>query len=631
MPAEYRMETASTRLPSVVARWAMGAALTATFLAVSAHAGSAAPQPASTPVPGSLPLSTSDYSTDTVLVKFRKSASRAGKASGIQAIRGQELPGRLNSIGVSVLRVPRGTVAQALRGLRSMGDVEYAEPNYAAVIADAVPNDPDLPLQWPLYSIQAYSAWGITTGTTGVTIAIVDTGVDATHPDLAGKTVAGYDIWNNDSDPADDNGHGTHVAGIAAATANNNMGMAGISWGARIMPVKVMTAGGGGNYDSITAGLLWAVDHGASIVNMSVGGTYNSQTLAEAVQYAAAHNVIVVGAAGNTGKGEAWYPAAYPEVIAVASTDPDGQRSSFSTFGDWVDVAAPGRDIYSTVPSGSCMFCSGTGYRYLTGTSMAAPHVAGLAAILAGIPRFDTPAKIREAIESTALDLGATGQDPYYGNGLIQAYSTVQYGLPSPTPTATPAPTLGISSLLSPGPSTELPLTRPKLKWTQVRKATAYRVEISTTESFVSTEQAAVVNSRTRTYTPASLPAIRHYWRVRAESEDGTVGAWSPVWSFVIDTSAPAAPMPESPTNTGSTGKPSVFTWSPSVGASAYEIQLSERPVYYQRGIKRTQVTGTSWAINSLRAGRQYYWWVRARDAAGNWSPWSAVWSIHIQ
>jgi serine protease len=232
----------------------------------------------------------------------------------------------------------------------------------------------------------------------------------------------GWDFVNHDHEPQDDHGHGTHVAGIAAAASDNGAGIAGISWGARIMPLKVLDSGGNGTDSDLAAALVFAADHGARVINLSLGGGAAS-VMESAVNYAHSRGAIVIAAAGNSSGQGVLYPAAYAKAMAVAATDAGNHRASFSSYGPEVDIAAPGIGIYSThwTPG------SGGTYAYLSGTSMATPHVAGAAALLASLPQFDTPDRLRLALESTALDLGPICRDVYYGAGVVQAYAALQY------------------------------------------------------------------------------------------------------------------------------------------------------------------------------------------------------------
>ena len=268
-----------------------------------------------------------------------------------------------------VVDVAGKDVARAAQLLQASPLVEYAEPDYV-VRADAItPNDPSYSGQWGPVAMQAPAAWSISTGSSSVVIAIIDTGVDLPNLEFAGKIVTGCDFVNRDDSAQDDHGHGTHVAGIAAALGNNGSHMAGISWGARIMPLKVLSSSGRGSDSGVSAAIIYAADHGAKIINLSLGGPGFTWTQERAVNYAVARGVVVVASAGNNGNSTPNYPAAYANALAVAATTPSNQRASFSNFGSYVDLAAPGYDILS--------LRVGTGSVRYDGTSMASPHVAG--------------------------------------------------------------------------------------------------------------------------------------------------------------------------------------------------------------------------------------------------------------
>lgn len=383
-----------------------------------------------------------------VLVRFRKQASKESMEQCIRSVNASIIS-NIEELNAFVLSVPEGWIAESIFHLEACSELRYAEPNYLVQMTDVIPSDPGWGSQYGLTRIRAPQGWEMSTGSSSVTIAIVDTGIDLTHPDLAGKLAGGIDIVNGDSTPQDDNGHGTHVAGIAAALSNNGAGVAGVSWGARLMPIKVLNAAGNGTYAGVADGIIWAADHGAQIINLSLGGSNSSQVLQDAVDYAVSQGVIIVAASGNTGSNFVLYPAHYSNVIAVAATDSSNARASFSNYGPEVDLSAPGASIYSTVPGG---------YGYLNGTSMATPYVSGLAAILFGIPGNGSAAAITQQMESSALDLGLSGWDEFYGYGLIQMDAAIGIVLQVPTQTVTFTVT-SISPALSqtPGGGPSLP------------------------------------------------------------------------------------------------------------------------------------------------------------------------------
>jgi thermitase len=232
---------------------------------------------------------------------------------------------------------------------------------------------------------------------------------------LSGKVVRGYDYVDNDWDPYDGNGHGTHAAGIAAAITNNTRGIAGMAPDAKIYAVRVLDDSGSGTLQNVANGIIHAADNGADVISLSLGSPNDSITLKEAVDYAWNKGVVVVAAAGNDGSSQPAYPAYYSNAIAVAATDSDESKASFSNYGSWVDVAAPGVNIYSTYTDSS--------YASLSGTSMATPHVAGLAGLLDAQGR--SASEIRATIENTADPISGTGT--YWSKGRINAYRAVNY------------------------------------------------------------------------------------------------------------------------------------------------------------------------------------------------------------
>lgn len=361
-----------------------------------------------------------------------------------------------NRLGIYRVRVEAGQELQMAAALNVQPTVLYAEPDYLFHMVAPVTTTPNDGLygdyQWNLRHIHADDAWDITTGSDSVTIAIVDTGVDLTHPDLASKIVSGWDTINNDNDPSDDNGHGTHVASIAAAASNNGTGIAGVSWGGQIMPIKVLDSTGNGSSSDIAQGIEWAVDHGAHIINMSLGGNSFSSSLLNAVNYAYNHDVLVVAASGNSFQSgnPTTYPAAYEHVLGVAATDDSDHHARYSNSGNYVDVAAPGGDPDSnTDPNdhhwilGAYWRGSGSNYAWLSGTSQATPHVAGLAALLLSLDASLTPDELTTVITDTALDTLTLGWDEFSGYGRIDvaaAVDAISQPEPTNTPTVTPTP-----------------------------------------------------------------------------------------------------------------------------------------------------------------------------------------------
>jgi serine protease len=300
---------------------------------------------------------------------------------------------------------------------------EFIEPNYIYQAFEA-PNDPDYDKQWNLRSINVESAWDETKGS-GVTVAVIDTGISEV-PDLkATKFVKGYDFVNDRIDASDDAGHGTHVAGTIAQSTNNNYGVAGIAYEASLMPLKVLGASGGGTVADIAEAIRYAADNGADVINMSLGGAGESQLMEDAINYAHQKGVVVIAAAGNSNQNSASYPARYPHVIGVAALDSVGVKAPYSNFGAGVDISAPGgseagKILQETIDpeSGQSIF---EGYQ---GTSMAAPHVAGVAALVkaAGVKEPD------EILNILKQSSRVVKEDPlnHFGAGHLDAAAAVK-------------------------------------------------------------------------------------------------------------------------------------------------------------------------------------------------------------
>ncbi|AXY08564.1 peptidase S8 [Bacillus thuringiensis LM1212] len=355
-----------------------------------------------------------DYVPNQLIVKFKDSPS-FNSIQNFHTSLGATVLSKDDTLGFEVVQFNKGTVQEKMKAYKNNPDVEYAEPNYY-FHAFWTPNDPYFGSQYGLQKIKASQAWDSERSDSGVKVAIVDTGVQGTHPDLASKVIYGHDYVENDDESDDENGHGTHCAGIAGALTDNDEGIAGVAPQSSIYAVRVLDSQGSGTLASVAQGIREAADAGAQVISLSLGATSGGTALQQAVQYAWNKGAVIVAAAGNAGNTKPNYPAYYSEVIAVASTDQSDKKSYFSTYGSWVDVAAPGSSIYSTY--------IGDSYETLSGTSMATPHVAGVAALLANQGYNNT--EIRQIIEMTADKISGTGR--YWTNGRINADKAVQYG-----------------------------------------------------------------------------------------------------------------------------------------------------------------------------------------------------------
>ncbi|MCB9456466.1 MAG: S8 family serine peptidase [Anaerolineaceae bacterium] len=366
------------------------------------------------------------------IIKYNPAASEESITAMLRSLGAVELD-RLPSIGALRVMIPEtlGTMQAAATAVSSdfqaqSAGIQAIEQNIEYHITGYTPNDPYLSNQWGLDDTYVHSTFG--TGAwdmnsrrgSGIIVAVIDTGVDLQHPEFAGKLVAGWDFVNDDNNPDDDNNHGTHVAGVIAARTNNNVGIAGIAYNARVMPIKVCDYTGGCGTWEIAAGIVYAVDNRANVINMSLGGPNIQQTIEAAVQFAIASDVVVVASAGNgAAPGVYSYPASYPGVISVAAHQSDG-GSAGDLYGyhtnDRITVSAPGVNIFSTVPIEYGSYQGGW-----NGTSMATPHVSGIVALIMSANIARTPQQVKEALICSAQDAGTAGYDTSFGWGVVQA------------------------------------------------------------------------------------------------------------------------------------------------------------------------------------------------------------------
>ncbi|WP_143235373.1 S8 family serine peptidase [Paractinoplanes atraurantiacus] len=367
---------------------AAAALATASLTAVTAAPALAAP---AGPSPSSLVVGLRSDSAAATTVKALDADP------GVEVLSSSTTPA-LDSLTVTV---PAGDRADAIAALRDDPNVTYVEPKaVASVVSTAAPNDPSYASQWGLAKIKASGAWAYTTGD-DVVVAVVDTGVSAIS-ELSGRLLPGYDFVNNDSSPVDDNGHGTKAASVIAAKGDNATGIAGVCWDCKILPVKAMGADGRGTTDVIAKGIVYAVDHNADVINLSLGTATDTQVVRDAVAYAASKDVVVIASAGNDGVTSPFYPAAVPAAIAVAGSDTSDLRYSWSNYNGadnpWVDVAAPGQN-----------YAQGTDNKYYwyAGTSSAGPVVAGVAALARAAKPSATAEQIRAAVEGTTDSVGS--------------------------------------------------------------------------------------------------------------------------------------------------------------------------------------------------------------------------------
>ena len=334
------------------------------------------------------------------------------------AARGLSLGGRIPHTRLFSVRTHGRSPTAAIRSLAGEPTLAAAMPDYVRH-AFEVPNDPYFDIaEGYLTTVRMPQAWDLSHGSTGTIVAVVDTGVTSVL-DLATQVLPGRNFVAGNADAHDDTtiGHGTLVAGVAAATTNNGIGIAGAAWNTSVLPVKVLDARGIGTDTQVAAGIVWAVDHGAKVINLSLGGTSPGETLCDAVSYADSHSALVVAAAGNSGNASTVYPAACPGAVAVSATDTNGDLAYFSSYGSWVSLTAPGVGILSTRGDNT--------YGSESGTSFSAPLVTAVAALVLGQHPDWSPSRVATQLEDTAQDRGVPGDDPYYGHGLLDAYAAL--------------------------------------------------------------------------------------------------------------------------------------------------------------------------------------------------------------
>jgi subtilisin family serine protease len=372
-----------------------------------------------------------------LLVGFRAGVGPVGRSAVFRDEGATYVDDVGQNIRVVRIRVPALLLDAVKRRLERRPQVRFVEKNFEYMPA-LTPNDPQYASQWHLPWIHAPQAWDLTQGTAGAVIAILDTGIDGTHPDFAGKLVAGYNTYSNNTTTTDTVGHGTEVAGAAAALTNNGQGIAGVAGMSPIMPVKVTNTSGAATSASIASGILWAADHGARVVNVSFSNIAGNATIRAAAEYAANHGTLVVAASGNCACADP--TPDNPFVLSVSATDEADGLAYFSSTGPFVDLSAPGNNILTTQRYGL--------YGAVSGTSLASPVVAGTAALLFSANPALTPALVSQLLESTALDLGASGHDDSFGYGRIDAFAAVSAAAGySPPPDTTP-PTVAMNAPL---------------------------------------------------------------------------------------------------------------------------------------------------------------------------------------
>lgn len=369
---------------------------------------------------------TSDNSTVRLLIKFDQTSDDAyglGTTASIATANASitSFDSSLSTLGWNIIDVPADQAEQIASELQQLPGIVEVTPDYPLELTWE-PTDPGYQQgrQWSLETIGTEIAWEFSMGT-GVVVAVLDTGIDTNHPDLKNNIVPGYNFVDDNTDVSDQCGHGTHVAGVIAAEANNDNGGIGIAHEAKIMPIKVIGETCRGSHSALMKGIKYAADQGVRILVITSGSTYRHTGVRDAILYAREKGALVVVSAGNTGKEEEFYPGSFEESFTVAGTAPGDTRFEASTFGSQIDISAPATNIYGPFWSKD----EGSIYANAQGTSMAAPHVAAVAALVLSLEPELTVEELENRLISTATDLGDEGWDAHYGWGRVSAWGAV--------------------------------------------------------------------------------------------------------------------------------------------------------------------------------------------------------------
>lgn len=547
--------------------------------------------------------SSAPYVADELLLQTRAGVLKAKideVLAGLNATQVEEiLPIRIKRI-----KVPPRALEMILAALARCPHVKFVEKNYL-VKAESIPNDGYYSSQWHLPKISAPTAWDISTGSSSVKIAIADTGVDPTHPDLASKLLTGYNFVQGNTDTHDVYGHGTLVAGSAAALSNNSVGVAGVAWSNPIVPLVVADSNGYATYSSLANSITYAADHGIRIINLSFGGTMSSVTLQNAIDYAWNKGTIVFASAGNSANSTPQYPAACNHVVAVTATTSTDSLASFSSYGNWVTVSAPGKSILTT--------SNGGGYSYASGTSFSAPITAGLGALILSVNPNLTATQVVDIIKQGVDDKWTTGFDQYFGYGRINVYRSLTLAKNTVTQVDDTAP---VTSITSPANGASVSGTV-NVDVTATDNVGVTRVELFVNGTLLSTDTTAPYSFSWDTTAAGSgnysLQAIAY----DAAGNSGPSGQVAVTVSIAADGAAPVTSI-TSPAN-GATVSGTV-----NVDVSATDnVGVTRVELFVNGALLSTDTAAPysfSWNTNGAKSGTNYLEAV-AYDAAGNAGP----------
>lgn len=538
-----------------------------------------------------------------LLVQHSAKATKANVDKAIQANGGSVLE-ELPQIRVKRIRVPEKNFNNVKAALANNPNFTFVEENFFAQ-GMTVPNDPGFPSQWHHAKIMSPSAWSLGVGSTSVPIAIIDSGVDPDHPDLMAKLQPGFNFLGNNTDTHDVLGHGTAVAGSAGAIANNALGVAGVAWNNPIMPLVVLNSDDWATYSNVSSAIIYAVNNGAKVINISLGGSSYSSTLDNAVNYAWNNGALVFASAANYNTSTPYYPAACANAVAVAATDSADNKASFSNYGNWIALTAPGVSILTT--------SNGGGYGYWNGTSFSSPITAGLAALIWSANPQLTHQQVLDVLKSTADDLGASGFDSVFGHGRINAYNAMMEVMNSQPEADTEAPTVTLTSPVNHATvSGNVAITAVAADNVAVEK-----VEFRINGALLATDTSSPFAT---TWNAAAATGGDYLIEAKAFDSSGNVSLADTILVFieevvVVSDSLPPAVTVLSPANGATLENKTTVTAS-----AADENGIVEMRVYVDGKLSATQATGSlTWRWNTRKLSRGAHTLrIEASDPAGN-------------
>jgi subtilisin family serine protease len=523
------------------------------------------------------------------LLAQRRNGANANAVNQALGANGALAVGQISKINVLILQVPEQAADRVAAALQKSGQFTFIEKDFIAR-ANATPNDPYFSSQWHLSQIAAPSAWDISTGLSSITVAVIDSGAQPDHPDLASKLVAGWNFLTGTSNTSDVLSHGTGTAGTIAAASNNGTGVAGVAWANPIMPLVAVDSTGYASYSNIANAITYAADHGVRVINISISGSSSSSALQNAVNYAWNKGSVVVAAAGNSSSSSPNYPAACDNVVSVSATDSNDSLASFSNYGSWIDLAAPGVSV-TTLTTGS-------GYSSRSGTSFSAPIVAGVAALVLSVKPTLSASSLVSLLEQNADNVGSS---TYFGYGRVNAYRAVSAARGA---ISVPAPVVSISS---PGNGTTISGA------VSVSGTATTSLTVSNVQFFVDNQQVATGSTSAFSFqwNSATFANGSHTLMVNAYDSSGNMGSSSISVNVnnvvaIADTTAPTVHIMQ-PANGASISSISTASGQVQITVSATDnVAVSQVSVYIDGTLKCTDTAAPytcTWNSKKVSSG----------------------------